>query len=107
MPPGVGVPIVPASALGDELADLGYEAQAGVGPFYGVELLLQFVGREPEANVASGLVVGDHAVVDEACDADGSLGVVDLSPGESQLYHDGGWEPAVRAGTGLFPFFAF
>ena len=75
--------------------------------FYGVELLLQFVGREPEANVASGLVVGDHAVVDEACDADGSLGVVDLSAGEFQLYHDGGWEPAVRAGTGLFPFFAF
>ena len=107
LPPGVGAAVVPAGALGDELADLGDEPHAGVGFLGGVELLLQFVRGEPQPCVASGLVVGDQPVVYEPGYADGSLGVLDLSAGEFQLYHDGGWFPAVRAGTGLLPFFAF
>ena len=87
----MGVAVIPAGALGYELADLGYEVQRRVDLLEGVELLFQFVRREPEASVPSGLVVGHHAVVDEAADAHAALCVAFLPSGEFQLDDAGGW----------------
>ena len=50
-----------------------------------VELLLQLVRREPEVCIPTGLVVGDHAVVDEASNAGGAFCVTFLPAGELQL----------------------
>ena len=72
-PAGTRVAVVPARALGHELADLGYEGQRRVDLLGGVELLLQLVRCEPEVRVPTGLVVGHHAVVDEAGNAGGAL----------------------------------
>ena len=88
----MGASVVPACALGDELADGGDEAQAGIlNPLGGVQFLLQFVGREPETCVPSGLVVGDQPVVYEPGYADRAFGVLDLPAGEFQLDDGGGW----------------
>ena len=73
----------------------------------GVELLLQFMGREPEANVSAGLVVGDHAVVHEAGDADAALCVAFLPAGEFQLDYPGIRQPALGTGAGLLALLAF
>ena len=89
-PAGTCVAVVPARALGHELAGLGYEGQRRVDLLGGVELLLQFMGREPEVSVPAGLVVGHHAVVDEAGDANAALGVAFLPAGELQLDDAGG-----------------
>ena len=62
----MGLAVVPAGALGNELADGCDEGQVVVHFLGGVEFLLQFVRGEPEACVSSGLAVGDQSVVDEA-----------------------------------------
>ena len=74
-PPGMGIAVVAAGALGDELADLGDEGECWIYLLGGVEFLLQLVWGEPEAGVAAALVVGDQAVVDEAGNADAAIGV--------------------------------
>ena len=96
-PAGAGVAVVAARALGHELADLGDEGEVCVDLLGGVELLLQFVWRKPQAGVSSGLVVGHEPVVDEAGDADATPGIVFLPAGEFQLDHDGAGRPTFRA----------
>ena len=60
LPPGVGAAVVPAGALGDELADLGDEPHAGVDFLGGVELPLQFVrGVELFALIYYNLILYD------------------------------------------------
>ena len=59
-PAGTCVSIVPARALGYELADLGYEGQRRVDLLGGVELLLQLVRGEPDIRIPTGLVIGDQ-----------------------------------------------
>ena len=105
-PAGPGVAVVATRALGHELAHLGYEVQRRIDVFDGVELLLQFVWREPQTGIPSGLIIGHHAVVDEACDAHAALGVALLPAGELQLNHHGCWLPALGTGTGLLPLLA-
>ena len=106
-PAGAGVAVVTARALGHELADLGCKGQSRIDALCGVELLLQFMGREPETGVSAGLVVGHHTVVDEACYAHAALCVALLPAGELQLERYGGGSPALRTGTGLLALLAF
>ena len=105
-PAGAGIAVVPARALGHELADLGYEGERRVDVLDGVELLLELVRCEPEVGVPAGLVVGHHTVVHEAGDADAALCVAFLPAGEFQLDDAGGLQPALGAGTGLLPLLA-
>ena len=100
-PTGPGVAVVATRALGHELAHLGDETQRRIGVLDGVELLFQFMGREPQTGVASGLVIGHHAVVDEAGYSHAALGVALLTAGKLQLDDHGGGTPALGTGTGL------
>ena len=84
-PAGVGVVVVPARSLGHKLADFGHEGQRRVDLLGGVELLLQFVRREPEVSVPAGLVIGHRAVVHEPGNAHAALCVAFLPAGELQL----------------------
>ena len=89
-PAGTCVPVVPAGALGYELADLGYEGQSRIGLLGSVELLLQLVRCEPDIRIPTGLVVGDQPVIDEAGDAYGALCVAFLPAGQLQLDDNSG-----------------
>ena len=81
-PAGAGITVAAACALSHELADPGNEGQGRIDVLGGVELLLQFMGREPEVRVPAGLVIAHHAVVHEACDAHATLCIALLPAGE-------------------------
>ena len=100
-PAVAGVAEVAAGALGDELADLGYEGHAECFILLQlVEGFLHFHGRRPSAvPMCPGEIVGsDHEVVDGARDADGACGVLFLLLGESQGDDDARWSVPVGAG---------
>ena len=105
-PAGVGVAVVATRSLGHELAHLGCEGQGWIGVLGRLELLFQFMGREPQTGVSPSLAVGHQAVIDEAGDADAALGVAFLPAGEFQLDRHGGGQPVLGAGTGLLALLA-
>jgi hypothetical protein len=113
-PAVVGAPEVPAGALGDEFADLGYEGHAqgalvcrfglpfllGVSLLQFIEEFFHFHGRWPGtvAVVSGQLVGGDHEVVDGPCDSHGPCGVFLLLLGEAERDDDSCRAVAVGAG---------
>ena len=103
----MGVAVAAAGALGDKFADAGDERQGRIGLFGGIEFFFKLVRAEPQPCIATGLVIGDHAVVYEPGDADRASGISVLSAGQFQLDHDAGGQPASPRGGNWAVFVSF